>query len=106
MSQLLHQPTLFASEASVTFTATPVNGGTYPIYQWYVNGLTVGTNLNTYSYVPTNGDQVYVIMTSSEACVSGNPATSNTVSMMVNPLQLPIAVLPSNGSTLQIPGPR
>lgn len=67
---------------SVTYTATPANGGT-PVYQWYVNSTTAGTNQNTYTYVPSNGDQVYVEMTSSLTCVSGNPATSNTLTMTV-----------------------
>ena len=71
---------------SVTFTATPVNGGT-PAYQWIVNGGNVGTGLTTYSYVPVNGDQVSVVMTSSlTGCVIGSPATSNTIPMTVNPV--------------------
>ena len=75
---------------SVTFTATPVNGGTTPSYQWFKNTVAVGTG-STYSYVPVNGDQVYVIMTSSLSCITGSPATSNTVTMTVNPV-LPVSV--------------
>ncbi|NVO20472.1 MAG: T9SS type A sorting domain-containing protein [Bacteroidetes bacterium] len=74
----------------VTFTATPTNGGT-PAYQWYVNSLPVGTNQATYTYAPLTGDQVYVIMTSSLGCITGSPATSNTVTMIVNPL-IPLSV--------------
>ncbi len=69
---------------SVTFTATPTNGGT-PTYQWYLNGFPIGTNSPTYTYVPSNNDQVSVVMTSSNACVSGNPATSGSTAMVVNP---------------------
>jgi PKD repeat protein len=68
---------------SVTFTPTPVNGGT-PSYQWYKNTVAVGTG-STYSYVPVTGDHVYVIMTSSLTCKSGSPATSNTLTMNVFP---------------------
>lgn len=75
---------------SVTFTATPVNGGT-PSYQWYLNGSPAGTDQDTYTYVPANGDQVDVVMTSSLSCVSGNPATSATTIMVVNPL-IPVSV--------------
>jgi uncharacterized protein (TIGR02145 family) len=69
---------------SVTFTATPTNGGTAPYYVWKKNGVTVGGNTNTYSYAPANNDNVYCIMTSSlTTCVTGSPATSNTVNMIV-----------------------
>ena len=75
---------------SVLLTATPVNGGT-PAYQWFKNSLPAGSNQPTYSYTPSNGDQVYVVMNSSLSCISGNPANSNTVLMVVNP-PLPVSV--------------
>ena len=77
---------------SVTFTATPTNGGTNPTYQWYKNTVAVGTG-TTYSYTPANGDQVYVVMTADPTlnCGTGSPATSNTIPMVVNPL-LPVSV--------------
>ncbi len=76
----------------VTFTATPVNGGSNPVFQWMVNGIIAGINSSTFSYIPANGDQVMVHCQSSLVnCVSGNPATSNIVTMTVNPL-LPVSV--------------
>ncbi|MEA1874395.1 MAG: hypothetical protein U9N51_08215, partial [Bacteroidota bacterium] len=76
---------------NVTFTATPTNGGT-PTYQWKLNGVNVGTGLATYSNnTLNNSDVVTVEMTSSLACVSGNPATSNAVNMVINPI-LPVSV--------------
>jgi hypothetical protein len=61
---------------SVTFTATPTNGGTTPVYQWMVNGLNVGANSAAYTYFPVNGDAVTCVLTSNAYCVSGNPATA------------------------------
>jgi gliding motility-associated-like protein/uncharacterized repeat protein (TIGR01451 family) len=77
---------------SVTYTATPTNGGTIPVYQWKVNGTNVGSNTPAYSYIPLNNDAVTVVLTSNIAtCVTGNPATSNIVAMAVNP-NLPVSV--------------
>ncbi len=77
---------------AVTFTATPVNGGTNPTYQWIVNGVNAGTNSPIFTYPPLDGDVVTCILTSSIAqCIINNPATSNSVVMAVNPL-LPVSV--------------
>ncbi len=73
----------FCLGSSVTFTATPSNGG-IPIYQWKVNGVNTGTNSSTYSYFPVGGDVVTCIMNSSLTCITGNPATSNSIIMVVN----------------------
>lgn len=72
---------------SVTFTATPTNGGNAPSYQWKVNGINAGSNSPVYTYVPLNGDMVTCILTSSNViCVTNNPATSNMITMIVNPV--------------------
>jgi gliding motility-associated-like protein len=73
--------------ASNTFTATPTNGGTTPSYQWKVNGVNVGTNITTYTTSAlTNGQLVTCVMTSNLSGVTGSPATSNTITMVVNPI--------------------
>ncbi len=77
--------------SGVTFTATPTNGGTTPAYQWKVNGVNAGTNSTTYSYTPANSDVITCVLTSNASCVTGSPATSNTVTMTVNPL-LPVSI--------------
>jgi hypothetical protein len=75
----------------VTFAATPVNGGSSPSYQWKVNGVNVGANTRTYAYTLTNNDAVTCVMTSSLGCTQGNPAASNTVTMIVNET-MPVSV--------------
>jgi gliding motility-associated-like protein len=70
---------------NVTFTATPTNGGSSPSYQWYLNGSPVGSDNATYSNTSLNdGDDVYCVLTSSEGCVTDNPATSSTTTISVN----------------------
>ncbi|MDP1622987.1 MAG: PKD domain-containing protein, partial [Bacteroidales bacterium] len=77
----------------VTFTATPVNPGANPFYQWKVNAVNVNNANNAVcSYTPANGDVVQCILTSSNTvCTSNNPATSNAITMVVNPVQ-PVSI--------------
>lgn len=75
----------------VTLTATPVNGGSAPIYQWQVNGTISGAN-NTSFVTSTlnNGDQVRVLMTSNAACANPVQVASNTISFNVTNITIPI----------------
>ncbi|MCX6266948.1 MAG: choice-of-anchor J domain-containing protein, partial [Bacteroidetes bacterium] len=76
---------------SVTFTATPVNGGVSPTYQWKMNGANVTAATNaTYAFIPINNDAVSCVLPSNVLCATGSPATSNSVVMSVNPL-LPVS---------------
>jgi gliding motility-associated-like protein len=68
---------------SLTFTATPTNGGTSPSYQWQVNGVNAGTNAATFTTnTLVNGDAVKVILTSN-ACATPTTVTSNIITMVV-----------------------
>ena len=73
------------SGTSVTFTATPTNGGAGPSYQWKLNGSNVGTNSTTYSNSGlVNNDIVSCVMTSNASCASPTTATSNSTTMTVS----------------------
>ncbi len=93
---------------NVTFTATPTNPGTTPVYQWKKGGVNVGTNSTTYSDNSlATGNQITCVMTSNAVCVTGSPATSNIVTMTVNPLPVINNFTPSSGtvgSTVTING--
>ena len=72
-----------SSGTSVTFTPSPTNGGSAPAYEWFVNSASKGLGA-TYTYAPNNGDEVYAVMTSNATpCLTGSPATSNTITMEV-----------------------
>jgi len=73
--------------SSVTFTASSINGGTPPSYQWKKNGTIIaGATNSTYSYIPSNNDSIRCLVTSNTPCSQNNPALSNSISMTVNPL--------------------
>lgn len=84
----------------VTFTATPTNGGASPSYAWTVNGSPVGTNSNTFSSSSlSNGSVVSVSLTSNISCPTGNPATSNVITLTVNPIVTPSVSIVASPST-------
>ncbi len=86
----------FCQGSTITFTATPINGGTTPDYQWKVNGTNVGTNNPVYAYIPANGDIVSCVINSSVPCPTGNPATSNTITMTEdNNVVVSVSIAPS-----------
>ena len=60
-------------------------------YQWLVNGVTVGNNSNAYSTVlMANGDLVSCVITTSDSCAVNNPATSNSISINVDMVPVPV----------------
>ena len=96
--------TTICAGTSLTFTATPTNGGTTPSYQWMVGGTNVGTNSPTYTTSTlTNGQVVSCIMTSTATCASPVAATSNTITVTVSSSITPSVII-STPSTTVCPG--
>jgi len=90
---------------SVTYTATPVNGGAGATYQWKRNGVNAGTNSPLFTPTPLlNNDVISCVMTSSLSCVTSNPVTSNSITQTVNPLVVPSVSVTVNPSPLGCPG--
>jgi gliding motility-associated-like protein len=76
--------TTICFDGSVTFTATPVNGGTNPRYQWKINGVNAGTNSNVFTPdTLANGDVVSVVLTSNANCLNQPVATSTGIPITV-----------------------
>jgi gliding motility-associated-like protein len=82
--------TTVCAGTSITFTATPTNGGSAPTYQWLVNGVSAGASATSATFTTsslTNNDKVTVIMTAGGTgvgCISGSPATSNQINITIS----------------------
>ncbi|QRM90407.1 DUF5011 domain-containing protein [Lacinutrix sp. WUR7] len=87
---IISSATTICQNESVLFTATPINGGTTPVYQWQINGMdAVGASSNTFtSTTLQDGDEVTVIMTSSTS-VCAQPQTSNAITILMNEYNAP-----------------
>ncbi|MBS1587278.1 MAG: T9SS type A sorting domain-containing protein [Bacteroidetes bacterium] len=92
---------------TVTFTATPTNGGPTPTYQWYKNGNPVGTNSAVYvDNTLTNGNTIVCSVTSSTPCAFPNPV-SDTVHMVITTTSNALAgnVIFPESMTTNVTGP-
>ena len=85
------------SGTSVTFTATPINGGAAPVYQWKENGANVGTNSPTYTAVVSNNNTIKCVLTSNASICNTAVANSNTITANISPL--PDATITTTGPT-------
>ncbi|RIA09324.1 HYR domain-containing protein [Flavobacteriaceae bacterium MAR_2010_72] len=75
--------TSICSGTNVTFTATPTNGGSTPVYTWYVGATAVGNGPTYSSTTLVNGNVVTVQMATSEPCNDNALVTSNAITMTV-----------------------
>jgi hypothetical protein len=86
----------------VTFNATSTNGGNSPVYQWKIDGTSVGTNTNIYTLVnPTKDVVITCELTSSEVCAAPVKVTSSELKVTVNPKASPLVTVNVNpGNTI------
>ena len=78
----------------VSLAATVTNGGTAPVYQWYLNEMVVGDNTAGYSFYPAQGDEVKLQVTSGQdICVTDTLVYSNTLVFQVVETIIPTAVI-------------
>ena len=70
---------------SITFTPTPTDGGTAPVYEWRINSSLVTTG-NTFTTTSLGqGDIVTCRMTSNKQCAVPAQVISNPITMTVTP---------------------
>lgn len=70
--------TVVCLNANIEFSATALDCGASPTYQWYRQGNPVGTDSDVYSAADfADGEEVYVVVTSDYACSINPTAESN-----------------------------
>lgn len=81
----------------VTLTANPVNGGSAPSFQWFINGFAFGGNVQSFSIdVLNDGDVFSCVVTSSETCVTSSTASSNNLTINVeSQLEAALSIAPA-----------
>ena len=78
----------------VLFDAAITLGGATPGYRWYVNGIARDSGSSRFTYIPTAGDSVWCVFTSSSPCAVPPVVSSNVVHMVPRNLGITIAAPP------------
>lgn len=88
--------TAVCTGSSVTFTATPVNPGTAPTYQWKKNGTTnIGngsTTLTLQDNEVASNDTITCVMVPNNNCQTSNSVTSNGIGLIVGTVTPSISI--------------
>lgn len=92
---------VICSGTSVNFTAAPINGGTTPNYEWFINGMAQSVNASTFSSSVLNqGDQVSVQLISNASCATISTVNSNSIFMTVNPTLTPVIAINASATSI------
>jgi hypothetical protein len=67
----------------ITYSVSYTNGGTSPIFQWYLNGNLIGNNEPTLTYFPSDNDSITCVMTSNDLCITEQPAFADTLAITI-----------------------
>ncbi len=69
----------------LSFVATPINGGTNPVFQWKINGVNAGTDSSEFStLLPAGTNTVICTLTSNHACPNSSNVNSIPITISVN----------------------
>ncbi len=99
------------SGTNAVFTATPTGGGSSPLYQWFLNGISVVTSSSPFYSNSTlsSGNTIACKMTGNASCAIAGVVNSNTITMVVTPAPSGITgstnVCPSSTTALSDPTP-
>ncbi len=79
---------------SATFTASGENHGQNPVFEWFVNGVSMNNNSAEFTLENINeGQEVTCSVINNEACPVNNMAQSNTVSINISNIEIEVLEL-------------
>lgn len=97
---IVANPAYICNNTPITFTASTTNAGLTPSFQWFVNGVPVGTNSGTYTSSTFNsGDVVTCDVTVTDICVVNTTTSSNAVTLQTTTTVNPTIQIASNKGT-------
>ncbi|NDC41450.1 MAG: hypothetical protein EBZ77_07870, partial [Chitinophagia bacterium] len=85
--------------SSVTLTATPVDGGSGPIYRWWVNGFPVVAS-GSYTYTPSNGDVITTRIISNAPCRVADSANYTKILTVSNNVTPTVTLTSASGTNI------
>lgn len=96
--------TTVCANEEITVTATPVNPGTSPTYQWFVNGVKSGVASSSNVFKSTSlttGSIISVTLKSNAICATPDSATSAAnITFTVNPNETPTISISTPNNTV------
>ena len=93
--------TTICNGTNILFTSSATNPGTNPAYQWYVNNAPIGNNSPVFSSTTlSNGDDVKLMLYSSEACATIDSVLSNVINITVTAATTPVVSIVSSASSI------
>ena len=81
----------------VMLTPSSTNGGIFPVYSWYRNGISEGSSL-TYTFMPNDGDNLFCELHSTLDCATPTTVNSNNINMIVPPIYVPLVTVTAHPS--------
>ena len=86
--QITADNTVICEGATVSFTASPTNGGTSPLYEWFIGTVSQGAPNGNVSFVTTalnsTDNVVSAQLTSNASCATTTQALSNSEQIIVS----------------------
>lgn len=87
--------------AAVSFTATAVNPGPSPVYQWLVNGIVTSTTGPVFTSTSIqHNDKVKAVLITNPSCSPPVTDTSNEIVMTVNQAETPSVTITASATTI------